>query len=1204
MYLKRLTLHGFKSFANRTEMDFSPGITAIVGPNGSGKSNVADALRWALGEQNMRMLRGKKSDDIIFVGGKNRAALGMAEVTLTIDNSSGWIPLDYSEISVSRRVFRTGEADYLINGAKVRLKDILALLSKARIGHDSYTIIGQGLVDQALSSKAEERRGLFEDAAGIKQHQVQRDDAEQKLAQTHVNIGRLRDILSEIEPRLEPLADQARKAQLYISTRAELDRKLKNWAGSQWNLLQTAMLISAQKETATQTAIAAARTGIESSEQKLTQLRTVKNELAELLTRQRKSRNEILTQTQTIERELAVTKERIASFGRALRDLDADTAGQVPPDALQATIVALEQQFTAGEEKIDATTKQLTDLESSALRAKQTMETEEARLRNMQRDIIGAQARLTAAQGDLGKLQKRKEDIQQKLTQRTAAGESQRLAAAAAQEKLSAAQSAHDTLRSKLADLLIAREELSQKHADAQMLFEQRREDLSAAKQELQAAQSRLAILTEIAAPQDQYAVIEHILENIPDAERPRVLGPLSRLMQADTLHETAIESALGPLLHAIVAESEEDAWRCAELLRQAHAPRVILVWPIQQNMSAQSSLAERIAAAILLKTTDITADTTIVERVAQALLADWLFIEGDESLQTVRFSDIARPSVMRRGEILHPAGWLATEMTENVSMLTRERELRELPDLINGIQLDTDAFTFVVAQSRKELETIKDHQRKNETDIKEVEQRISQSAKQLAVAQKDAEKPAGELQVIEAITEQMKIELETMHAELTASAAKITELEQFIRDVSDSLEEQQEITAQTVENTRARQEETAKCKTTLAVLKQEQKSKEEKLHSLQEQLEKALNMRERKEARTQELRKEIEQTQRAVQEHEKNLGSLKNTLQGMNAEIHKQEQDAARNDQDITDLDKQIAAQRVRAAQFEENLRAAAIEAQRARDGADVFAQQMAEELGAAVWQDICATADDQPTISQDDLSAGKRAIESLRNKLKTMGGFDPEAPKAYEELKSRCEFLTAQIHDMEEASAKLRGVIIELDALMRKTFEETFRQINERFQRFFTTLFRGGSARLELTAAKRVKDAEDDDGEQTNLPKKSLTGGVEIFAQIPGKKTQDLSLLSGGERAMVSAALLFALLETNPPPFCLLDEVDAALDESNVERFCDILEILAPKTQFIVITHNRVTMTHAQTIYGVSMSESVSRILSMRMAKGAEIA
>ncbi len=1203
MYLKRLTLHGFKSFANRTEMDFSPGITAIVGPNGSGKSNVADALRWALGEQNMRMLRGKKSDDIIFVGGKNRPALGMAEVTLTIDNASGWIPLDYSEISVSRRVFRTGEADYLINGAKVRLKDILALLSKARIGHDSYTIIGQGLVDQALSSKAEERRGLFEDAAGIKQHQVQREDAEQKLAQTHTNIGRLRDILSEIEPRLDPLADQARKAQLYIATRAELDRKLQNWAGAQWQILQMAVQTSAKKEIDTQTAISAAKTGIESSEQKLAQLRTAKNELTELLAQKRKKRNEVLTQTQTIERDLAVAKERIASFGRALRDIDTDTAGQVPPDALQATIAALEQQIAAGEEKTDATATQLVDFESSALRAKQTMETEEARLRNMQRDVIGAQARLTAAQGDLSKLQKRKEDIQQKLTQRTAAGESQRLAADAAQEKLNTAQSAHDALRSKLAELLIAREELSQKHADTQMLFEQRREDLSAAKQELQAAQSRLTLLTEIAAPQDQYAVIEHILETIPEDDRPHILGPLSRLMQTDTLHETAIESALGPLLHAIVAESEEDAWRCAELLRQAKAPRVTLVWPLQQNI-AGPSLTERIAAAISLKTSDTSADTAIVERVAQSLLADWLFIEGNESLQTVRFSDIMRPSVMRRGEILHPAGWLTTEMTANVSMLTRERELRELPELIEGITLDTDAFMFAVAQSRKELETIKEHQRKNETDIKEIEQRISQSAKQLAVAQKDAEKPAGELQVIEAVTEQMKIELETIQTELTAAATKITELEQQIRDVGDSLEEQQDMTAQAVENMRTRQEETAKCKTTLAVLKQEQKSKEEKLRSLQEQLEKALNMRERKEARTQELRKEIEQTQGIVQEHEKNLSALKNTLQGMNAEIHKQEQDAAKNDQDITDLDKQIAAQRARTMQFEENMRAAAIEAQRARDGADVFAQQMAEELGAAVWQDICAASDALPQTSQEEISAGKRAIESLRNKLKTMGGFDPEAPKAYEELKARCEFLTAQIHDMEEASAKLRGVILELDALMRKTFEETFRQINERFQRFFTTLFRGGSARLELTAAKRVKDAEDDEGEQTNLPKKSLTGGVEIFAQIPGKKTQDLSLLSGGERAMVSAALLFALLETNPPPFCLLDEVDAALDESNVERFCDILEILAPNTQFIVITHNRVTMTHAQTIYGVSMSESVSRILSMRMAKGAESA
>ncbi len=1276
MYLKRLQLHGFKSFATRTSLEFSPGITAIVGPNGSGKSNVADGLRWVLGEQSMRHLRGKKSEDIIFAGGHGRAALGMAEVTLTLDNSSNWLPSDYSEVTVTRRVFRSGDSDYLINGAKVRLKDVLNLLSQARIGHDSYTIIGQGLVDQALSSRAEERRSLFEDAAGIRHFQAQRNDAEQRLALTHTNLSRLHDILSEIEPRLGPLAEQARRARDFITARADLDRMQRQWFGFQWRSSQEKVQLAEQAETAAQARVDELRDALSGHEGAQQEARSRRNEIIAVIAELRRQRGETLSRVQTLERDRAVAQERAASMERQRKELDGEQ-GRVNWALTEAEqrITQMEADLLAIEAEIEAGQAGIAELESQGHRAKQEQERAEARLRAAQRDAMQAQAKLAAAQAEIGRLSKQRAEREAALAARREAAAQSAERAAAAQARLDALREAHETQRAILGDKLVEREHLSQTIAAEQAALETRRSELADAQRERRALADRLALLREWAAGQRDSAAALAVLESIPEDERPQMLGTLAQLAQSAPEYETAFEAALGPFLHAIVAASEDDAWRAASLLHGTDAGRVTILWPVEHNngyhdtsgnqsdhvmlqqgnhkglplqtnaenaamngagdgqrspnglhaatVSRHSMPATNRAGAAHHASGHVKAQTVlrlvdllhpeVAPEVAQVIrgIVGQMALIAEEEPATARWQVQSAPVVTAGGMVAHPAGWLAvgraqTDAAEGV--LARSRELRELPAQIDAADERIHEQEGLLANARAALEDDRAALAALEREIKTLEAQLSEGSKALGQAQREAERLNNEAQLGEAVAEQLAAEMLTLANDLATVEVRVAEAQAAHRDAADMLESIQEDAEAALEESRIQQEDLARRRTALAVQQQRYQAAKAQLAQARAQADDLAAQMQRRTARLAELAQEAEALLATMAMQGAELEAQRAILRDLSAQLHEQEAQAAQIEQQISHLEAAQAAERVALAQAEEELRRAMLEAQRARDAMDVLRNQMVEEMSEEDAQAVInrlAEGAPEEIPPPEELVRLRRQIDSLRGRMKSLGGYDPEAPQAYEELKTRYEFLTAQVRDMEEASARLRAVIMELDATMKRRFEETFQAVNERFRQHFVTLFQGGAARLELTTPKRGRREEDDEDDAEEEPaeapptKRAALAGVEIFVQIPGKKVQELNLLSGGERAMVSAALLFALLETNPPPFCLLDEVDAALDESNVVRFCEILNTLAHQTQFIVITHNRVTMTHANVIYGVSMTESVSRILSMRLAE-----
>jgi chromosome segregation protein len=578
-------------------------------------------------------------------------------------------------------------------------------------------------------------------------------------------------------------------------------------------------------------------------------------------------------------------------------------------------------------------------------------------------------------------------------------------------------------------------------------------------------------------------------------------------------------------------------------------------------------------------------------------------------------------PLVTLDGEVISPHGWLRGGRPggqgaagRDASFLVRERELRQLPAQI-------ERFTAQIAELQAQFEraTVLQADRKaREEQLRKEAQRAEAQAQEIArvvtALQRDHERASSELTLSEAVAEQLGAEVRGLEQEVAATTERVAELERSQQEATDRVEDAQVELDELIERNRAQQDELARSKTALAVQRQEIKAITQRIEQVRVQVRELTLQLGRRDERLQALVSQRQELTELTADQSATIATLRVCTRELGDAMRERDAGQADLDRQLGEIERSQHAEREQLAALEVEYRRCIVEAQRAHDAIEALVLQMREELmadddGDPVQTLVGGEADSEAEahaarLTDDELAKMRRQIDALRSRLKHLGGYDPEAPAAYEELKTRHEFLSSQVRDMEQASANLRNIITELDTTMRRQFEETFRAVNERFQRHFTALFNGGAARLEMTAPRRSASDDDEEVAELGLPRKVSLGGVEIFVQIPGKRVQDLSLLSGGERALVSAALLFALLETNPPPFCLLDEVDAALDEANVVRFCQILKVLAEHTQFIVITHNRVTMTHTDAIYGISMgADSVSRVLSMRLEEAAAV-
>jgi chromosome segregation protein len=1247
VYLKRLEMLGFKSFASRVHLEFSTGITAVVGPNGAGKSNVADAVRWVLGEQSMRQLRGRKSDDIIFAGSQGRAALGMAEVSLTIDNSTGWVPSEYSEITVTRRSYRSGENEYLINKQKVRLRDVLLLLAQARIGHDSYTVVGQGLIDAALSLRAEERRGLFEDAAGIRPYQVQRSEAENRLRQTEQNLARLRDIVSEIEPRLQPLAEQARRALEQKQLDSELQEVLFTWYALQWRRLRTNREQAERAEQEQTRQVQERERALGQFEERRTVLRSQRLRAQAQIVEVRSLLREAGDVVARIERDLAVSQERIVGLQQQRGEQ------QQEEKRLRERLIILKQALIDGEEQCDLADEAV-DTDAAALAAhegevagaQKEFEMDERRLRSAQSELIQIQARLGASQSDLGRQQKHLGERNRLLATRRESIAHARQAAREQETRLGEVRTHLAVAREEEQQISQRKQAIGRAIADAQQEMERLKSALAEAERQRRVVVDRLNMLKNWRQSLSGYSDGVRALLRAPQGKLQGLLGPVPQLAIARAGQELALEAAFGPYLQAIVVQTQEQARACLEYLRSARAGKALVLWLKRADASTlPQTLDEELPASLQeappvfqkriigLACTAIQCDQRYLP-LFQTLLRGVLVVEDLDTacaLFAVQ-TDAPGPQIERfvtlQGEVLHSAGWLSGgDGGGQQGLLAYERELRELPRQLDEHLALITQINDLLSQLQRSQEGRRAEQSAVEKELQKNQTQINELNRALATSQREGDRLHSELQGAQAIEEQLASELAGLQQEIQAATERVHAHEKSRHELSGLVETLQQDVEERAVAFRRRQDDLGKARTALAVKRQEARALRQQLALQHTQAQDLRTQIDQRVARSAEAEKRYLALEQTVAGYQAEITEARQRVQAREHQLHQAEESAALLDQQIGTLEQQTLHLRQQLAELEVVYRRCLLESQKARDAVETLLLQLKEEMGVADPHELAryGTGDaaymqaDEEEASARETQAGReeeealsaeeettlrklrRRVENLRARLKSLGGSDPEAPRQYEETRTRYEFLSAQICDMDQAALQLRTIIGQLDVTMARQFETTFQAINARFRENFVTLFKGGHARLELTAVRGEEESEEGQkGEHRGMP-----AGVEVIVQPPGKKVQDLSLLSGGERAMVSAALLFSLLEVNPPPFCLLDEVDAALDESNVNRFCDILRRLAQRTQFIVITHNRVTMTSAQAIYGVSMGgDSVSRLLSLKLEEAHAVA
>ncbi len=1212
MYLKKLSIQGFKSFPNRTTFDFGTGITAVVGPNGSGKSNVSDAIRWVLGEQSPRLLRAKKSEDVIFSGTGARAAVGMAEVIITLDNEDRWLPLDFGEVEVGRRVYRNGESEYLLNGSRVRLRDVVDLLMKGDVGQNSYAIMGQGLVDEVLSMSPDERRTLLDEAADVKRFRMKIKEAQDRLLATRENIDRVTLLTAEIEPRLAQLSRQAERASEHTRLSAELADLLRAYCGHRWSEAQNALVRAraALDQRAAEDAAAAERVS-----QLREQMRALGDEIRkrrEAIQRRDTRHLELEQRLRTTEQAIALDRERHAmtaarrdELQREIDAMEAERLSLTSTDVdegrrgLEVSGEIEQAKAQAGEarEALDAAERDYSATRSRLQELRDAADADERRTGAMEADIQAAERRIEELDREYNQSGVRRKQALVELI-----GYGRRFLQL--REQLGVAEGELSTARRGAEE---ARERLLRVQEETRSYEAAGNQDL----RELDHLEGRLDALRRIQAEQEGVAagtrnvliMGQALIEGVEPgslgepSEVPGVLGLLSRQIRVPAGLETAINAALEQRLHAVIVQNEEQALQAIELLRRRrHGRAQFLALDSVRHVYPLNLQKERGVVGVAAK---LVRCENQFRPLIDTLLGRVIIVEDTQT--GLRMIRRALGSVVTLdGTYIEPTGVMTGGASgAEESTFSRQRELEELPVKIAELRDRAAVSSQRLRDARGAIEQLA--QRSQEADAQ-----YDSVRRQLDTARLDLERERDRLHRLRREMDAIKARRADIAREAEGRQRLIAQSTTAMTQAVARREERRTAIAQLETALRAvpaRREAAlsavGEASARVATIEGERKT----LAAMREQHEKAIERlagqisARRLQARNLELEAGV------IDERLRKLAAELETVrleQGQRAndaapdrdELHRLENHERQVQDDYQEAQAtllqverrrlDIEAELARASDHIESLR---IEMEREGLGPDHTGRivSLDEAMATAPMfegQQSGASAIQGGAII--DVEETRSRIEELRRQIRRLGPVNEEAPEDFRESQERYEFLTSQMRDLEDAEIQLRQVITELNEEIHTRFGATYEKVNQAFGEYFSAFFGGGQARLALSNPDNVAEA-----------------GIEMGAQPPGKRIASLNMLSGGERSLTAVALLFALLSVNPAPFCVLDEVDAALDEANVGRFTGALEALAQKTQFLVITHNRRTVEAADSIYGVSMGrDGVSKVLSLRLA------
>ena len=1172
LLLKQLDIHGFKSFATPTTFVFDQGITAVIGPNGSGKSNVAEALRWVLGEQGYSNLRSRRTEDVIFAGSDKRAQLSMAEVVLTLDNRDGDLPLPYSEITVTRRAFRSGESQYLINGGRVRLKDIQQLV--APLGQ-SYTIIGQGLVDAALSQRPEERRGLFEHAAGISGLRLRANEAERGLAESSANAQRLRDILSELEPRVRALERSARLAREYGTVRDRLTALQRRYYGHLWAQSRSKLATTRAALRDAELAHEELERLHEQASRKLGGLRNEERRLGE-------ERRQLAEAVTNHERALADARHR-----RALLDASVRAAAQRRAD-LQSRIDELQQERTESNEEAERHAlegndlrAQIATIEAQLVEHNETAEAARRRRTELRTALESLDRRTIAISRELAEIEGARSSVAERMA--TLATDGHRLATqtAADHERLAEVQASIVVVDQQVIALqehiTAAETDLTESDARAdraEAAAIEQRLALQAVERELANLQARSEALERSHISGDGlYAGVRAVLRAVSRGEidLPGLIGTLAETVEVPKELETAIEVALGGHLQDLIVASWSDARVAIDYLKRTNAGRATFQPLDTVRPGRRPSLNVR-DTDLRGIATDLVTFPERVRPVVEQLLGRTLIVSDLDASRRILASASGWTLVTLAGEITRSSGSVTGGgRVAEAGLLGRERERRALP---KAIAAKVSERADVQASIDRAVATI----------------RAGESERRTRQAELDALQR--QLRDLHTDREHLGRTLDMTHAAIKQSGTRaegLDQRQQELRDASAALQKRQ-----------------AALETEHHALLDERTHVEARVAAEPENIDSAAAglrielaaMQERlriAEVSAKRARERASSAQRAAEQRAVEISRLSDAAAiddreriAIDDEIVGYERGLAESQAAVTPVSsrqEEIAESLTRAERNLNRTAEALREAERERDRIALNLARVQDEqvfLTERIRGDLELTDPSELESTSEDGESipDEQEISRLRERLRRMSNVGDDVLEQHEAESQRLDYLSGQLADVDAAADGLRRVLAELNANMSTRFTETFRDVAIAFEQTFTRLFGGGSARL-------VMDASEDG-----------SAGIDIVAQPPGKRLQNLNALSGGERALTAVALLIAIQRVNPSPFCLLDEVDAALDESNVVRFRDELRDLAGGTQYVVITHNRGTIEGADTLYGVTMGDDgISRILSLRL-------
>ena len=1179
MYLKRIEMQGFKSFADKTVLEFKPGITTVIGPNGSGKSNISDAIRWVLGEQSMKSLRGAKSEDIIFAGTQARKSLGFAEVSIVIDNNDNKLPIEYSEVTVTRKIYRSGETGYFINKVPCRLKDILELFMDTGIGKDGYSIIGQGKIDEILSNKSEDRRHIFEKAAGIVKYRTRKQESEKKLEQTKLNLLRINDILAEIEANIEPLKLQSDKAKQFLDLREELKSievglfiyNINTYKEKLEQLVKDEDIITSQKE--------AEDSKMEALQASKEELRQVVDDITAQIENMQNIGFESSNKIEKINSEIGISNERIQNNSANKQRLEAEIL------EVKSRIEELKEEqkqklekktnLTSNKEKFE---KELAEKEAELAELSKKLSAKELEIegkKQIVQDNIDKKYELAAEINtqdvNYENLEKRKKQLKNEIDSVISELDSTRYGKNEISKGFYDIESKRNIAVENLEKSVQAKEQNMQK-------LKQYEEEISKLTYTQRMKQARHQFLIETEKEKEGYNKTVKSLLVACDKDsnlNKGIHGVLANLISVEKEYETAIEMCLGQSLQNIVTSTEQDAKKMIEYLRTNSLGRASFL-PIASVQGKKLDKLTKMDGVIGIAS-DLVKCKKEYEQIILSLLGRTVVVEDmDTAIALAKKDKYSFRIVTLKGDIISSSGSISggSVQTKTVNILGRSREIEDLEKELKKLEKQIADKTAEKEEYASSIGDSIEETAKLEKELQEIEIVYATEKQKMVAVEENITRLENRLAKLKEEVTQTEKQKEENRLLKEQKEAEIQELTQQIEELNKVIEE---FALNNKDNQKYIDDlnfDITNLKISVTSFDESESSIEEMVERISQDIKNNEQSIENKNQNILAITEENTKLEQTITEYNNQIEQIKQEVTNSGTKVEELKQERIAKNEKLVNTENEIQSQ------FStlESLKEQIIKLDVKKTKLEQDLQQVVESL----WNEYELTPNSTEEYQKpNNVATAQKQVNSLRNKIKDLGSINIDSIEEYKKTKERYDFMSEQRLDLENTASKLRKIIGDMTTTMQNQFKEKFELINKNFNEVFTELFNGGKAELILENEENI-----------------LECGIDIRVQPPGKKLQNMMLLSGGEKAFTAIALLFAILKINPAPFCILDEIEAALDDVNVYRFAEYLKKFCKQTQFLVITHRKGTMEAGDSVYGVTMEENgISKLLSIKL-------